>query len=414
MNETCVRSASLAIGEAARRFPLGASLDLAELSRDPYPAYARLRELEPVTYVPSLDMYLVTRYRDVSEILRDTHDFVVGTERSTVFDTFGEHMMTVEGERHDRYKAAHQPFFMPANIRETLEARIAMHVDSLIDQFIQFGEVEFRKAFASRLPILTMLSVFGLRPDEEQKLRVWYDSFEKALSNFTWDETIRAEGQKHAQLFIELIRRYSDELRNGGRSGKDDTLLRLLLEAPEGERLSDEQICRNALIVFFGGISTVEALLLNSMYALSLHPEALERVRAEPSLIPRALNETVRWLSPVQSATRHLTTDRTFAGIRFRRGDTVNCMLAAANRDPAMFEEPDRFDIDRKNAQRHFGFAVGPHHCLGSRLARAEARIALERLFSRLPNLRIDTDRIDGPFGYEFRQPAAAMAVWQR
>jgi cytochrome P450 len=185
-----------------------------------------------------------------------------------------------------------------------------------------------------------------------------------------------------------------------------------LLNTADEERLSDEEICRNALIIFFGGISTVDALILNALYALSLRPGTLDRVRQDLSLIPGAINETIRWLGPVQSATRHVVGEAAVRGVTFREGDTVNCMLAAANHDPAMFENPSVFDIDRRNVQRQVGFAVGPHHCLGSRLARAEARIALERLFERLPDFRLDPEHVDGPHGYEFRQPTAAVAIW--
>ena len=152
--------------------------------------------------------------------------------------------------------------------------------------------------------------------------------------------------------------------------------------------------------------------MLNALYALSLHPETLERVCRDAALIPKALNETVRWLGPVQSATRHVARELKLHGVVFHAGDTVNCMLGAANHDPAMFDDPEEFDIDRGNVQRQIGFAVGPHHCLGSRLARAEARIALEQVFARLPGFRLDLRRVDGPQGYEFRQPLSAMAVW--
>ena len=387
-------------------------IDLVELARDPYPIYAKLRESQPVCFVPELKMYFVTRYDDVTAILQDSEHFVVGTERSTVFDTFGEHMMTVEGERHDAYKRAHQPFFLPATIRDNLEQQIRDHANQLIDGFADESEVELRAAFASRLPVLTMLSMFGLALEEETRLREWYDSFEKALSNFTWDETLRANGRDHASQFIALIQCYLDALRSSPQSSDNSSLLATLLNAPDGDRLSDEQICRNALIIFFGGISTVEALILNSLYALSLQPHTLERVRGNVALIPQAVNETIRWLGPVQSATRHVAKGTKLHGVTFQEGDTVNCMLASANHDPDVFAAPDIFDIDRRNVQRQIGFAVGPHHCLGSRLARAEARIALECLFDRLPGLRLDIDRVEGPQGYEFRQLISAIAVW--
>ncbi len=358
-------------------------------------------------------MYFVTRYEDVATILQDTDHFVVGTGRSTVYDTFGEHMMTVEGELHDFYKRAHQPFFMPVATGDNLEDQIRAHVDQLIDGFEGKGEVELRAAFASRLPVLTMLSLFGLALEEEPLLRAWYDSFEKALSNFTWDEEIRSAGRESAAKFISLIQQYLDSLRSSG-NADDSSMLGALLSAPGDARLSDEQICRNALIVFFGGISTVEALILNSLFALSLQAETLERVHRDAVLIPRAVNETIRWLGPVQSATRHVVSEIELHGVVFQEGDTVNCMLAAANHDPAVFENPETFDMDRNNVQRQIGFAVGPHHCLGSHLARTEARIALEQLFARLPCLRLDLSRVEGPTGFEFRQPTSAVATWAR
>lgn len=387
-------------------------IDLAELERDPYPIYARLREKKPVCWVPELSMYFVTRYADVLAIMQDDKRFVVGTERSTVFDTFGEHMMTVEGEQHDRYKRAHQSYFMSQMIRDTMERKIRQHVDILIDGFEELKAVEMRAAFATRLPVLTMLSLFGLSLAEEVQIREWYDSFEKALSNFTWDEDIRSVGKQNAACFVALIQNYLEAMRLSPEAGEGSTLLRALLTAPDSVRLSDAEICRNALIIFFGGISTVEALILNTLYALSLNPKTLVRVREDAALIPKAINETVRWLGPVQSATRHVVRETEFHGLTFRKGDTVNCMLASANHDPAMFENPEIFDIDRNDLQQQIGFAVGPHHCLGARLARAEARIAMQQLFARLPGFRLDLSRVAGPRGYEFRQPTAAVAVW--
>ena len=394
------------------KYPIGASINLDELSRDPFPIYARLREMEPISYVPALEMYFLTGYGDVRDVLQDNKHFIVGTERSLSYDIFGSHMMTVEGDDHTRYKSAHQKFFLPPAIRATLEDQIAPHVDSLIDGFAQDGEVDLRKSFASRLPVLTMLSLFGLDLDEEPHLRTWYNNFEKALSNFTWDESVRAHGKASADAFHQLIQGYLDGIR-AGEIEASGSLLEALLDAPEESRLSDDEIRHNALIVFFGGISTVEALVLNTLYALSSFPDQLMRVQQDVGLISKVLHEVIRWQGPVQSATRHVSQDCEIRGHVLRAGQTVNCMLGGANRDPDIFEDPDRFDIDRPNARRHLGFAVGPHHCLGSHLARAEARIALENLFTRLPGLSLDLARTTPPEGYEFRQPHTAVAVWE-
>lgn len=189
-------------------------------------------------------------------------------------------------------------------------------------------------------------------------------------------------------------------------------MLACLVQAPANQRLSDDEIKRNLSIVFFGGISTVEALLLNTLWAQFEHPEVLRRVQSDFASLPRLIEETMRWLSPVQSATRHVVTPFEWQGIEFASHDTVNCMLGAANRDPSVFADPDRFDLDRANSRRHLGFATGTHACLGSHLAKAEARIALEVLLGRLRNLRLERSQTDPPSGYEFRQSRRMTLSW--
>jgi cytochrome P450 len=187
-----------------------------------------------------------------------------------------------------------------------------------------------------------------------------------------------------------------------------------VVHARQAERLTDEEIAANAQIIFFGGISTVEALILDALWALALDPAATASVRREPERLGAAIEETVRWAGPVQSATRHAARDIDLHGVAIGSGEIVNCILAAANRDPVMFAEPDRFDISRPNAADQVGFGAGPHFCLGAHLAKVEATIALGRLFSRLPDFRVDLARSEAPSGYEFRQPRRLMATWER
>ena len=394
---------------ARKNFPVGKQIDIDELSRDPYPIYARLREQEPITWIEDFNMYLVVRYRDVEDILKDDINFITGTESSTVYDTFGEHMMTVEGEKHRFYRNKHRGAFMPGFIRANLEQVITRHVNYLIDGFIKKGGVELRRNFASRLPVMTMLSLFDFPPDDEKRLRRWYDSFEVALANFTWDPAIRRNAGENVIEFHQHLQEAINSIRG---STDRDSLLGSLVNSTDAKTLTDEEIKRNASIIFFGGISTVEAMILNTIYALSVHPDVLRSVRAEPELIPPAIEETVRWMSPVQSATRHVAAEVEMQGVKFREGDTVNCMLAAANRDSSVFTEPDRFIIGRDNINRHLGFAIGPHLCLGSHLARTETRIALEQFFARLPECRMDPCAPTRPEGYEFRQPASLNLIW--
>jgi cytochrome P450 len=394
----------------ARSFPIGSTVTLEELTRDPYPTYSRMQSEEPISWVSALGMYYVVRYEDVLTVLKDPLHYAVGTEQSTLFDTFGTQMLTVDNEFHGEYRSAFQPYFLPSVVRAQMQERIAGHVDRLLDGFRGLRQVELRSELASRLPILTMLSLLGLPLEREVDLRGWYDSFEEALANFEWRPDVRETARGNVQALREVIQEAVDHYRL---RPDPSVLLSNLANADSSSPLSDEAIQRNTLIVLFGGISTVEALLLNAVFALSAHPETLERVRTDRTLIPATLDETMRWSGPVQSATRHVVTDTTLAGVKFAAGDIVNCMIGAANRDPARFPEPQRFDITRPGLRTHLGFAIGPHHCLGLHLAKLEVRIALERLFARLPNCRADLSQDSQPRGYEFRKAPRLLLVWE-
>jgi cytochrome P450 len=389
------------------RFPVGRAVTLAELDRDPYAVFARLAEHEPISWIPVLDMWYVVGYENVRAALADPRLTTV-SERSTIYDTFGEHMLTSEGAAHDRYRRSAQQFFTPAYIRSQLEPVIRARTESLVVDFERHGRAELRSAFAARLPVQAMLSVCGLPASAEPRLRAWYDDFEAALANFSGDRAVRDAARRSVREFHALL----DEAIRSSRGAEGSSLVAHLVNAPAADRLDDDAIKRNLSIIFFGGISTVEGLLLNSLWALFETPGALDRVRGDMTHIPQVVEETMRWLSPVQSATRHVTEHFEWQGIEFAPHDTVNCMLGAANRDPAIFADPDRFDLDRANSRRHLGFAAGAHSCLGSQLAKAEVRIGLQTLLARLPGLRIDRQASAPPSGYEFRQPRRLTVSW--
>ena len=409
----------------SERFPLGSAVSLEELERDPYPVFVRLREREPISWLPALDMWYVMRYEDVREALLDPRHFTTVSERSTIYDTFGEHVLTSEGAAHERYRQAAGAPFTPLAIRTHLETAIRAAAAALVDGIAARGTVDLRPSFAARLPIQVMLLLCGVRAEAEADMRRWYDSFEAALANFGRDPQVRAAAGQSVAEFHALLDGPIRSARagatmpisdgahtSGGLRGAGESLIEHLAKAPQG--LGDLEIKRNLSIIFFGGISTVEALLLNSLWALFQHPESLARVRRDPALVPQVLEETMRWLSPVQSATRHVIEPFVWRGIEFAAHETVNCMLGAANRDPAIFINPESFDLDRPNSRRHLGFATGTHACLGSHLAKAEARIALETLLQRLPDLELDRAASEPPRGYEFRQPRRMTVRWRR
>jgi cytochrome P450 len=338
----------------------------------------------------------------------DAERFTTASDHSLLLDTFGAHLLTTEGAVHDRYRRAVQPHFGASFIRTHFEQPIRTAATHLIEGFRPAHRAELRTAFARRLPIQAILIACGLPLSGEQCIRQWYDSFEAALSNFTHDPTVRMQAQRDVAAFhkfLDLEMRVETVRPNS-------CLLGGLLNAPPGERLTIDEIKRNLSIILFGGISTVEALILNTLWALFEYPAVLEQLRSDLALLPQVLDETIRWLSPVQSATRHVVRGCEFAGVRLEAGETVNCMLGAANRDPSLFPDPDGFDIGRANLRRHLGFATGAHSCVGFNLAKTEARIAIEELITALPPFALVGSE-SGPLkGYEFRQPAALTIRW--
>jgi cytochrome P450 len=391
-----------------KRFPVGREITPTELDRDPYPVFERLRRHEPISWIPALDMWYIVGYEHVRTALLDTSRLTTDSAQSTILDTFGAQILTTEGATHERYRQALRHPFTPAFIRTHLEAAIGAAATKLIDGFEQHGQADVRSMFASRLPIQVILLVCGLPAEAEPQIRRWYDSFEAALANFTNDQEIRATARRSVAEFHALL----DDAINATFGVDDNSLLARLVQAPATERLDNDEIKRNLSIVFFGGISTVEALLLNCLWALFEHPDVLPRIQANFALLDPLIEETMRWLSPVQSATRHVVTAFEWHGIEFAPHDTVNCMLGAANRDPAVFKDPDRFDLDRANSRRHLGFATGAHACLGSQLAKAEVRIGLQALLGRLRNLSLERSLTEPPSGYEFRQSRKLTLCW--
>ena len=388
-------------------FPVGREITLEELDRDPYPAFERLRRFEPISWIAALNMWYIVGYEDVRTALLDTARLTTESAQSTILDTFGTHILTTEGAAHERYRQALRPPFTPAFIRSHLEAAIGAAATALVNEIENQGQADMRLSFASRLPIQVILIVCGLPAEAEPQMRRWYDSFEAALANFTGDQEIRASAQRSVAEFHALL---DTAINSVGL--EENSLLARLVQAPANERLSDDEIKRNLSIVSFGGISTVEALLLNCLWALFEHPNVLQRIQSDLALLPQLIEETMRWLSPVQSATRHVITPFEWRGIEFASHDTVNCMLGAANRDPSVFTDPDRFDMDRANSRRHLGFATGAHSCLGSHLAKAEAHIGLAALLRRLRNLQLERSLTEPPSGYEFRQSRRLTVCW--
>lgn len=353
---------------------------LSDFAEDPYPTYARLRAEDPVAFVPDLKMYLVTRYDDVRHVLADPATYTTDSSKSLIKRTFGEQVLSLDGAPHDALKRLLQPCFSRRSVRDELEAGIAAAAQALVVNLP--AECDLRLSYAARLPVQVMLLAFGMPLELEAEFSALFGTFERALSNH--------DGSA------------------GGTDGVADSARRLQRHfrryAKVDWPLPDDLLEGNLSIIFFGGISTVEALILNALWIMLERPEWSERLRGERALLPRFLQEAVRWSGPVQSATRHARCDTRLRGVMIPEGATLNAMIASADRDPAMFKAPDDFNPLRSDLGTHLGFAYGSHYCLGAHLALAEARIALETLLDRFD--AIDSYGVLPPLvGHEFRRP---------
>ncbi|MGQ0650307.1 MAG: cytochrome P450 [Gemmatimonadaceae bacterium] len=393
-------------------FTLGSAITLEQLSVDPYPLFHRLREREPVTFAPALGQWLITSRDLAMDVLRDHARFRTDASRSPIRDTFGEQMLSSEGETQRRFKSACAPPFNARAVEETrpLVASIAeRHVTTLAAQRAGVPGsprvFDLRASYAAPIALETVARVIGLLPDLDPLLREWYDTFAQALMNYEREGDTRVRAHQAVRAFREAISPRLAARDEGGR-----TLLGALANgAPR--QLNDEEIGSNALIVLFGGIETTEASISNAIWALLNHPSAMERARADEDDLALCIEESLRWEPAVQTCTRYAAVECEVGGVRVPEGALVQCMIGAMNRDPAHYRDPDTYDPWRADSTPHAAFGFGRHYCLGAALARLEACEGIGQLLARFPSITLDRERTLAPRGHEFRKPAVLSVL---
>ncbi len=390
-----------------RRFPRGARITVEALAGDPYPLFHELRAAEPVTWVPALGMWMLTRRDDIVGVLADWERFTTDAPASTIRDIFGSHMLTTDGERQIRYKRRFIGPFRRGNLERNLLGAVRAVLDGLMDE-LEGGPrraADLRARLARPLSVRSICRVLGLPEPDGPRLLAWYDDFAAALENFTGDPEVRGRGKIAAREFGAYVTPF---LQGQRPVPERSTIAELRTDA---EPLAEAEMVANLLIVLFGGIETTESAIASAIWAALSHRMPSRLPAEDADRLDDVFEESLRWDAAVQSCTRFTTEPVEIRGVRIPAGETVQCMLGAANRDPAHFEDPDRFNPDRPNARDHLSFGAGRHFCLGATLARIEAREALARVF-RLPGLRLDPERPSRPHGHEFRAPPGVWVVW--
>jgi cytochrome P450 len=385
---------------APEGFPLGAAVTLPELAADPHPVLARLRAREPVSWLPVLGGWLVTRRDLAIQVMRDPTGYTVDDPRFSTARVVGPSMLSLDGTGHDRHRAPFDPPFRLAAARSRFTGFVEAETERLIAAIEPAGTAELRRQVAGPLAVAVVAEALGLADAAAATVLRWYDAIVGSVSAVTAGQGVSTAG---AEAFGELSASVRATI------AREHPATRSLL----GEvALDPSEVVSNAAVLMFGGIETTEGMITNAVWHLLSNPDQLARVRAEPALLPNAIEESLRLEPAAATVDRYATRDLHLGGAWIRQGDLVSVSIAGANRDPAAFPRPDDFDVRRENTRQHVAFAHGPHVCLGMHLARIEAQIAVGRLLDRLPDLRLDPDHPSAPHGLVFRKPPTLRVRW--
>jgi cytochrome P450 len=433
-----------AAGGGRGRFPLGAAATIAELDGNPHPLLRRLREHEPVSWLPALGGWLVTRHDLASRVMRDSETFTVDDPRFSTARVVGPSMLSLDGAAHRRHRDPFTQAFRSARASALLESFAAATAGRLVARIRAAGQAELRRSLAGPLAVAVVAEVLGLAETDPAVILSWYDAIVSAVTALSADSS-RAEASV-ATPAPDITHMPADAIpaprgtpadatyADGDASATDSFLagraafgaLRASIEAAIGRPgassllaaaagtggLSTDEVVSNAAVLMFGGIETTEGMICTAILHLLSHPEQLGLVTADRSLLAGAVEESLRLEPSAAVVDRYATAGAVLAAARIRRGDPVIVSIAGANRDPAVFAEPDRFDIRRANAQQNLGFARGPHFCPGAQLARIETRAAVDAILDQLPGLRLDQARPSAPRGLVFRKPPELHVRW--
>ncbi|MET7282477.1 cytochrome P450 [Kribbella sp. NPDC005582] len=364
---------------------------LAELDRDPHPALAAIR---PIGWVDALGGWVVTGRALAITVLRDPGTFTVDDPRFSTAQVVGPSMLSLDGPAH----AAHRtPFESPFGLAET-RRRFQQPVESTVADLIATSgsPADLRTSLAGPLSVAVVAYALGLPQAAAATVLDWYTAISDSVTGVAAGRSVTAEG---AAAFAELHKHVASGIDSDGLLGA------------AAQQLSVDEVVANAAVLMFGGIETTEGMITNALWHLLTHPEQLALVRTDPSLLPNALEESLRLEPAAAVVDRYATRDIEIAGAHIRRGDLVVVSLAGAGRDPEVFPDPDTFDVRRSNARRHLAFASGPHICLGMHLTRLETQSAVAAVLA-LPGLRLEPDS-PAPRGLVFRKVPALNVTWE-
>ncbi|MFP2926000.1 cytochrome P450 [Pyxidicoccus sp. 3LG] len=359
-----------------------------DMRRNPYPFYAQAREHFPVLHEPNADMWLLFDYDSVKRALNDHEAFssIVETGSGTTPDW----LVFSDPPRHSKLRAIVMRAFTPKSIA-SLEPRVRELSRELLASALERGELDLVADYAAPLPVMVIAEMIGIPISDRRRFLGWADIIMLLSYTLSGGEAAARALEAHARTKDEM-RLYLRDLANERRKApKDDLLTRLVEAEVDGERLTEDELLGFFQLLLSAGTETTTNLISNATLSFLEHPEQLARLRAEPGLLPSAIEEVLRFRTPVQLAFRSTKREVELNGQKLPAGKLVLPMMGSANRDATKFKDPEVFDITR-DPNPHIAFGHGIHFCLGAALSRLEGRVALTDLLERLQDLRLASD----------------------
>jgi cytochrome P450 len=363
---------------------------------NPYPLYRRLRTEDPVHWDPYLHAWIVTRYADVITVLTrfsadrapspDFFEALGAPEVSPIAKVMVKQMLFMDAPAHSRLRKLAAPAFMPERVR-ALRDHIQEIATKLIDDILArgTGRMDLLADFAAPLPAIVTAEMLGVPVEDHGKLKDWSATFAEMLGNFQHNPD-RLGGVLNA--LENLTAYFQNAIREQRKNPRDGLVHALMASEVDGDRLTDEEVAANSIVTMVGGQETTTNLIANGILSLLRNPDQMVRLRTDNQIMPAAVEELLRYESPSQHTARLAPDDVMLGGKQIHKREAVIAVMAAGNRDPERFPDPDRLDFDRPD-NRHLAFGWAAHFCFGAPLARLEGHIAFETLLRRFPVLRL-------------------------
>ncbi|MBI4882958.1 MAG: cytochrome P450 [Actinobacteria bacterium] len=370
--------------------------ELAELDLHHHEVLHALRAKGPVAWLPAVGGWVILSRALAIEVMRNPETFTVDDPRFTTAKVIGKSMLSLDGLEHRRHRDPFAAAFRPGEVARRDNVNLSTLARTMVQELQPRGHAELRRELAGPLAVAVSAGALGLDDRPATELLGWYDVIVAGVERASRGEEVGAAAENAFESLAGALRAVAT---------RSDSVLASLT----GD-LSDAELVSNAAVFLFGGIETSEGMTANVLHHLLANPEQLNAVRDDSSLVEAAVEESLRLEPAAARVDRYATRDVELGGCRIAAGDFVAVSLAAANRDPEEFDQPDRFDVGRRNARTHLAFAQGPHVCLGSTLARTQAAAAVAAVLQLPADIHLTAPVRTA--GVVFRKPLSLQVAW--